>query len=120
MREMPSFRSRPDTRNLVALWINFYFTRFDTVEVDSTFYRCQAIEAVEHTIATVQLSVCGVMCYADECYDWTQSTALAGSLTTGTGTADSVTIPGVTASSHVSLTPTNAAAATMILTAPGV
>src|ERR1700723_1291781 len=29
-----------------ADYLNFYSTRFDTVEVDSTFYRCPTIEAV--------------------------------------------------------------------------
>src|SRR6202522_2826314 len=28
--------------------LNFYSTRFDTVEVDSTFYRCPTIEAVNN------------------------------------------------------------------------
>jgi hypothetical protein len=31
-----------------ADYLNFYSTRFDTVEVDSTFYRCPTIEAVNN------------------------------------------------------------------------
>ena len=47
------------------------------------------------------------------------------SFTTGSGTTDTVTIPGIyidgiPASSHVTFSPTNAAAATMMLTAPGI
>jgi uncharacterized protein YecE (DUF72 family) len=31
-----------------ADYLNFYSTRFDTVEVDSTFYRCPTIEAINN------------------------------------------------------------------------
>ena len=31
-----------------ADYLAYYSTRFDTVEVDSTFYRCPTIEAVEN------------------------------------------------------------------------
>ena len=50
----------------------------------------------------------------------TPSAAIPASFTTGSSTTDSVTIPGLTTSSHVSFSPTNAAAATMMLTAPGI
>lgn len=50
--------------------------------------------------------------------------AVPFSFTTGSGTTDTVTIPGLytvlTATSHVTFSPTNAAAATMVSTAPGI
>jgi hypothetical protein len=48
------------------------------------------------------------------------SEIVPSSFTTGSGTTDSVTVAGASPYSTVSITPTNAAAATMMLTAPGI
>lgn len=52
--------------------------------------------------------------------DGSQSSIIPGDLSTSGSTTTTVTMQGVTASSHVTFSPTNAAATTMMLTAPGI